>query len=114
MVVLTWRAWARPGPIEGKLALLFAATPLATPYLFSYDLPFLVMPFCWLVEAERARGFPGWSRNWLLLLYLSPLIARAAALPAGVNPMSFVSIATVWWIWRRLGDAVRPASAAGM
>ncbi|MBV1689336.1 DUF2029 domain-containing protein [Novosphingobium sp. G106] len=111
MAVLTWRAWARPGPMEGKLALLFVATPLATPYLFSYDLPFLVMPLCWLVETERARGFPGWSRTWLLLLYVSPLLARAMALPLGVNPMSMVSAVTVWWIWRHLNAVPKRAPA---
>jgi hypothetical protein len=114
MAALTWLAWARTGPVEGKLALLFAATPLATPYLFSYDLPFLVMPVCWLVEAERQRSFPGWSRTWLLLLYLSPLLARAMALPIGINAMPMVSLATVWLIWRRLEEPVRSAHAAGM
>jgi hypothetical protein len=113
MAALTWRAWARPGPVDGKLALLFAATPLATPYLFSYDLPFLVIPVCWLIEAERERGFPSWSRTWLMLLYLSPLLARALALPAGINPMPLVSIVTVWWIWRRLDEPFRPAPVAG-
>jgi hypothetical protein len=92
---------------------LFAATPLATPYLFSYDLPFLIMPLCWLVETERVRGFPGWSRTWLLLLYLSPLLARAMALPVGMNPMPMVSGATVWWIWRQLNAKPRPVLAAG-
>jgi hypothetical protein len=111
MAVLTWRAWAQPVPIEGKLALLFAATPLATPYLFSYDLPFLVLPVCWLVEIERKRDFPGWSRSALFLLYVSPLLARAMALPIGINPMPLVSLATVWYVWRRLNDQFSLAPA---
>ena len=108
MGVLIWRAWSRAGPIDGKLALLFAATPLATPYLFSYDLPFLALPFCWLLTAERQRGFPGWSRTMLLLLYVSPLVARALALPVGADIMPLVSLATVWWVWRRLGERSGP------
>lgn len=112
MAVLVWIAWARSGALEGKLALLFAATPLATPYLFAYDLPFLVMPFCWLVEHEREKGFLAWSRSLLLLLYLSPMLARVMALPFGINPMPFVSLAMVWMIWRRLRESLRPAPAA--
>lgn len=112
MVVLVWVAWTRSGAVEGKLALLFAATPLATPYLFAYDLPFLVMSFCWLVEHEREKGFPAWSRPLLLLLYLSPMLARAMALPIGINPMPIVSLATVWMIWRRLHQSFRPEPAA--
>lgn len=110
---MTWLAWSRPGPVDGKLALLFAATPLATPYLFSYDLPFLAIPVCWLVGCRKAEDLAGWSKPVLLALYLSPLAARAMALPLGINPMPLVSIAMVWLVWRKLGEpAVRPGSAA--
>lgn len=75
---LVARAWARPGPVEAKLAMLAAAIPLATPYLFSYDLPFLIVPIVWLIQQERERPTFGWQRLILTALYLSPLIARAA------------------------------------
>lgn len=101
----TWLAWSRPhGSVEGKLALLFAATPLATPYLFSYDLPFLIIPICWLIASSRDDEFGGWRRPVLLALYFSPLLTRAMALPLGINPMPLVSVALVWMVWRRLGS----------
>lgn len=102
MAALIWRIWARPGPYEGKLALLFAATPLATPYLFSYDLPFLIIPLCWLVREHRRAALGNWERPVLLALYLSPLVARAMALPASLNPMPLALLVLVGLIWRRL------------
>lgn len=98
MIAATWRVWAGRGSVEGKLAFLFAATPLATPYLFAYDLPFLVIPFLWLVRHQTGA----WSRPVLVLLYLSPLVARGLALPLGFNPMVLVSAATVVMVWRCL------------
>lgn len=87
-----WYAWRRDWSIEAKFAVLFAATPLATPYLFNYDLPFLVLPVIWL--AGRARRLPTgpWERLHLLALYLAPLATRAAALPLGANLMPWVSL----------------------
>lgn len=97
-ILATWRVWSCNHPVEGKLAFLFAATPLATPYLFSYDLPFLIIPICWLLAHYKTP----WARPVLVLLYLSPLIARALALPLWFNPMPLVSIAMTVLIWRCL------------
>lgn len=102
MAWLTWRCWAAPGPMAGKVALLMAATPLATPYLFSYDLPFLAIPLCWLLREARARPGGAWERPALLLLYLSPLASRALALPWRINLMPWLLCGMVWLILRRL------------
>jgi len=110
VVVVTWAAWSRPGPLAGKLALLFAATPLATPYLFSYDLPFLVIPVCWLAQTWRPEDLRGWSRPAFVALYVSPLATRAMALPVGINPMPIVSAITVFLIWSELRAAREPAA----
>lgn len=115
MVALIWLGWARPGPLDGKLALLFAATPLATPYLFSYDLPFLIAPVCWLISRWPRDALMGWGRPVLLFFYLSPLLTRAMALPIGINPMPLLLLGLVWLVWRSLtGEQIRPAPAAGM
>lgn len=114
MVGVTWLAWARPGPIEGKLALLFAATPLATPYLFNYDLPFVMIPVCWLVRSLGRDDLGGWSKPVLLALYLSPLLTRAMALPWGINVMPLVTLLMVGLVWRSLqaSEKLTPARAA--
>lgn len=103
-IVWTWRAWARQADLGGKLALLFALTPLATPYLFSYDLPFLALPTLWLVgraiEQPRAR----FERLELLALYLAPSLARAFALPLGINLTPLVCLWLAWRVSQRLAD----------
>lgn len=105
--VATWRVWSGPAALEGKLAFLMAAVPLATPYLFNYDLPFLIVPTVWLIGEARerscgdwARG--GWERPLLLLFYLAPLWTRALALPLGANLAPWVEIAMAMAVWRRL------------
>lgn len=108
VVAITWLAWARQGPIEGKVALLFAATPLATPYLFNYDLPFLAIAICWLVKSLEPDALGGWSRPVLLALYVSPLVTRAMALPLGINLMPLVSLVMVALIWSRLQGTAGP------
>lgn len=102
---LIWLAWRGAGDLPGKIALLMAATPLATPYLFSYDLPFLIVPMLWLIGQAIMHGFGPWERPVLVLLYLSPLITRAAALPLGINAMPAVSCLMTWMIWHRLRSA---------
>lgn len=50
--------WYRTGDPRAKAAALAAATALASPYLFVYDMLILVVPFLWLMQ----RG-----RHWLPL-----------------------------------------------
>lgn len=102
---LTWIAWRRPGDLAGKVALVLALTPLATPYLFTYDLPFLVVPVIWLIVSAKNRGFGAWERPVLLLLYLSPLATRAAALPLGLNLMPAASALMAWLVWKEVWRA---------
>lgn len=92
-ILVTWSAWRKQWSYEAKFAVLFAATPLATPYLFSYDLPFLVMPTIWLAAQERLSPERGWRRLQIMVFYLSPLLTRAFALPLGANLMPWVAAA---------------------
>ena len=100
-VVLTWRAWSLEMELRWKMAVALSALPLATPYLFSYDLAFLVLPVIWLIGEELDRPRRGWERPLLLCLYLSPLWTRALALPLGVNLGPAVQAAMLWHIWKR-------------
>lgn len=110
MAAAVWRVWAGQHPLDGKIALLLAAVPLATPYLFAYDLPFLIVPVVWLVQQARTRPDQAWRRPLLLLFYVAPLAARSLAFPLGLNPGPWLELAMVWLVWRDLqaGALSRP------
>jgi len=55
--------WRRAPSEEAAGAMLLAATALASPYLFSYDLPFPAMPVFFL-SAWRAAQAGGHGRSW--------------------------------------------------
>jgi len=82
-------------------ALMLAATAVASPYLFSYDLPFLVVSVFWLITDGRARGWRAYEKLLVLSLYFSPLATRAVALPLEINLMPLPALAMVALIWNR-------------
>ncbi|WP_394729967.1 glycosyltransferase family 87 protein [Altererythrobacter sp. GH1-8] len=104
MIALVWLSWKRfGGDMAASGALALAATPLASPYLFNYDLAFLILPTLWLVAEARDRkgSFRPWDKAILLMLWLAPFVTRAAALPLHLNLMPLASAAMVWLIWQR-------------
>lgn len=95
-------AWRRfPGDTSAVAAAVLAATALASPYLFNYDLPFLVYPTLWLVLQGLERGFRPYEKLALVLLYFAPYATRAAAFPIGVNLMPLAALALQALIWTR-------------
>jgi hypothetical protein len=110
LVTLSWRRFGGAPLATG--ALMLAATPLASPYLFNYDLPYLILPLLWLVWRGLAAGFRPWEKALLVALWLAPYATRAAALPLHVNLMPLASAALVWLAWSRGGsDAAVQRSA---
>lgn len=94
--------WRRAPSDEAAGAMLLAATALASPYLFSYDLPFLLMPIAFLIGMGRREGWRPWEKFLLVLIWLSPLATRAAALPLGLNLMPIpaaILVGLVWTTW---------------
>ncbi len=108
LAVVVWRTTRRSGANAGTGALMLAATAVASPYLFSYDLPFLIQPTLWLVTTARARGWRPWEKPAVIGLWLAPLATRAMALPLHANLMPFAGLLLVAMIATRL----RPAQAA--
>ena len=99
-VALTgWRRFS--GDTSAVAAAVLAATALASPYLFNYDLPFLVYPTLWLVLQGLERGFRPYEKLALVLLYFAPYATRAAAFPIGVNLMPLAALALLALIWTR-------------
>jgi hypothetical protein len=98
-VTMVFARRTRDGQASG--ALMLAATAVASPYLFSYDLPFLVVPVFWLIVDGRARGWRPYEKLLVTALYLSPLATRAVALPLEINLMPLPALAMVALIWNR-------------
>ena len=99
LVVLSGRRFGGDAMAGG--ALMLAATALASPYLFNYDLPFIVLPILWLVREGLRDGFRQWEKLLLVALWFAPYATRAAALPLGLNLMPLASALLVWLVWSR-------------
>ncbi len=107
---LTMLAWRRTRSAEAAGAIMLAATALGSPYLFSYDLPFLIQPLMWLADQARAKGWRAWEKPALIALWIAPLATRALALPLGVNLMPLAAAGLLVLVWGRLGANTRAES----
>jgi len=99
LVMRGWRSFGQDGLASG--ALMLAATAIASPYLFNYDLPFLILPILWLVREALRHGFRPWEKTLLVALWLAPYATRAMALPLGLNLMPLASAVLLWLVWTR-------------
>ncbi|WP_369025938.1 glycosyltransferase family 87 protein [Qipengyuania sp. RANM35] len=102
--VTCWRRF--DGDARATGAAVLAATALASPYLFNYDLPFLIFPTLWLVERGIAEGFRTYEKLALAVLWFAPYATRAAALPMGVNLMPLAALALLFLVWTRPGSGL--------
>jgi len=96
-----WKVWRGPYDLSTKVAMLAAATPLVSPYLFLYDAVLLISPFLWL--AERRNTKVGLVVLWLLMIL--HIVENWTAWPLA-NVMPLVPLALVAMIWRRLEQNV--------
>ena len=96
--------------LAASSAQVKAETALASPYLFNYDLPFLVLPILWLVREGLRRGFRPWEKVLLVVLWFAPYATRAMALPLGLNLMPLAAALLLWLVWSR--GSRRPGEAA--
>lgn len=99
VALASWRRFA--GDTRATGAAVLAATALAPPYLFNYDLPFLIFPTLWLVEQGQAKGYRPYEKLALVTLYFAPYATRAAAFPLGINLMPVAALVLLWLVWSR-------------
>jgi hypothetical protein len=102
LALLVWRHTRQHGANAGTGALMLAATTVASPYLFSYDLAYWVQPVLWLVTIAREEGWRVWEKPVVIALWLAPLAARAVALPLHANLLPLAGLALVAMIATRL------------
>jgi hypothetical protein len=107
----------RPGG-RAEGALVAAAIPLTTPYLFNYDLVILAVPLAWVLAEGRRVGFLPWERAALVALLVSPALAQAAVIAWEAPLTPLVSAGVFAAVLRRVrhrsptGDAP-PAEPCG-
>ena len=102
MMVLAFLAARRfGGDMLASGAAMMAATALASPYLFNYDLPFLILPILWLVREGLRIGFRPWERLLLVSLWFAPYATRALAFPLHLNLMPLAAALLLALVWTR-------------
>lgn len=110
LVMLSWRRFG--GDSQASAAFVLAGAALASPYLFNYDLPFVIYPLLWLVQTGLTRGFRPYEKLGLVVLFIAPYATRAAALPLEINLMPVAALAVLWLVWSRAGKAQQGVSPA--
>ena len=99
-----WRIWRSDCDYGAKVAILSAATLLASPYVFFYDGVMLVPAFLWLARENTRPGV-------LLALWCLPLamLAEIAAFDGGgvnLNPVVPIALGVLVYRRWRSGNAV--------
>jgi hypothetical protein len=69
-------AWRRPTDPDMKNGALLLATPLATPFIFDYDLMLVAPAIAWLARKGVQNRLLPWEGTTLALLALMPMVSR--------------------------------------
>ena len=73
--------WRRPtGNPDLKNAMLMAATPLSTAFIFDYDLMLLAPPIAWLARKGITDGTLPYERTTLVAVFLAPFVSRVVGM----------------------------------
>lgn len=78
--------WARPQPEALRGAVLAAAVPLASPYVFEYDLAVLVLAVLLLLQDALARGWRPGEPVLLLLAWVLAVLPPSLSESLGAHP----------------------------
>ncbi|ANI21789.1 hypothetical protein AB870_08875 [Pandoraea faecigallinarum] len=93
--------WRRAGAFALRAATLVCATTLISPYLYDYDLALLAVVIAWYVRDGLARGWLRGEREWLVLLWITPLLGLLGSLQIGFQFLPFITLGTLVMLWRR-------------
>lgn len=91
--------WRGRAAFEIKAAALAAATLLATPYLYTYDLVALAVPLAFLFRLAGARGFLPYELSGIGLACLLVLIFPFVKAPTGFLAVTIVALLIVRRAW---------------
>lgn len=71
LATVAW-VWWRGSTIELRAAVLLAGAPLTTPFLYDYDLPFMLPALAIFIAHAGKTGWRGWEKPLLLAVWLQP------------------------------------------
>jgi alpha-1,2-mannosyltransferase len=74
-IIVAW-AWARTADPAMKNAVLVAAAPLSTPYIYDYDLLLVAPAIAWLARKIGEGHALPWEKTILVAAFLTPFISR--------------------------------------
>jgi hypothetical protein len=87
--------WRKPIAYDVKASMLIIAGLLATPYLYDYDLPILVIGLAFWARDALRTGWNPWEKSMLFAAWATPLLMRAIAVITHVGPLPVVLIASI-------------------
>jgi hypothetical protein len=100
-----WNVWRSRQDNLAKTAVLAAATALASPYLFLYDLLILAIPFLWLAKAKANPAAVG----GIWCMWMASIAQHfGSAGPINLNPIIPISLLTLTLWQQHKGVTGRP------
>jgi hypothetical protein len=104
VAAIAWAWWQRTGDPDMKNAMLMAATPLTTAFIFDYDLMLLGPPIAWLARKGITDGALPCERTTLVAAFLAPFVSRVVGMythlllaPVFIAALLVVIIRRVRW-----------------
>ncbi|MBR0672037.1 glycosyltransferase family 87 protein [Neoroseomonas soli] len=91
----------RPGG-RAEIAAMAAGAPLATPYIFAYDLTLLLLPVVWLWSEARRAGFLPWEKTGLVFGVATPAASIGLGLAYGVSIGPVAALIVLALVIRRI------------
>jgi hypothetical protein len=101
-MIVTWRAWSARLP--QRVPILAAASMLVSPYLFTYDALFLMIPFAWFVRTERHPG--------LIVIFWVCLVLPIVSYSGYYRGPNTIPLAAIICLWVLCREVVSPLNLA--
>jgi hypothetical protein len=100
--VVLWAWRRRTADPDMKNAVLLAATPLSTAFIFDYDLMLLAPAIAWLGRKGITDGAPPYERATLVAAFLTPFVSRVAGMHTHLLLAPILMVALLVLIARRI------------
>lgn len=118
LATVSW-VWWRGTSVELRAAVLLAGAPLTTPFLYDYDLPFMLPALAIFIAHACNGGWRAWEKPLLLAVWLQPAwwwTLTATHWEISIAPliygMFFLAVARRA-VMAKPGEAMAPAKTGG-